>query len=89
MFCDINNGFNGKTHNKLFAIFLSNLWDFFHKPVLPHDLILAPAIRYEKCSIRLKKKSFQKWFKFTIGLFQSNLNSPNIGAKMSGCIFDG
>ena len=55
-FCDINNGFNGKSHNKLFGIFLSNRWDFFHKPVLPHISIEAATIRNDKRSIQLKKK---------------------------------
>ena len=56
LFCDINNGFNGKSHYKLLAIFLSNRWHFSHQPVLPHISIEVPTIHYEKSSIQLKEK---------------------------------
>ena len=86
LFCDINNGFNGNSHYNLTGIDVI----FFQQPVLLYITIEAPTIRNEKSLIR-----FQKWLKFTIGLFlrevismQSNFNSLQKPYQMSGSIFD-
>ena len=88
----INYGFNGKSHYKLFAIFLSN-GIFFSVNFAIHS-----QLRPQRFAMKKARKAFKKRLKFTIGLFQrkatsmqSNFNSlqnilPSVRAKMRRAI---